>query len=68
MSCDLSNCNRKKALIIGDCKYCELQFCSTHRLPESHDCVGLHKCKKLQFDKNKNKLLSEKLIDNHINS
>lgn len=39
--------------IIGHCDYCDLDFCTKHRLPESHDCSAMDKVMKDAFDKNK---------------
>lgn len=36
------------------CKFCSQDFCSKHRLPESHDCEGLRKWKE---EKNEGKLI-----------
>ena len=27
------------------CKFCSLEFCSQHRLPENHNCAGLQEWK-----------------------
>ncbi len=41
---DCSYCG-EKADIPFKCKFCGDVFCSTHRLPESHECVGLDRYK-----------------------
>jgi predicted nucleic acid binding AN1-type Zn finger protein len=30
-----------RALIVGDCKLCDSQFCVQHRIPEAHACKGI---------------------------
>ena len=59
------SCNKKQALIIGFCKFCKKNFCTEHRLPESHHCEFLNDCKSCSFVKNKEKLLSEASNQNH---
>lgn len=27
--------------MVGDCKFCDSQFCIAHRMPESHACKGM---------------------------
>lgn len=61
MSCNFTECKRKCALIIGNCKFCEKHYCLVHRLPEDHKCEKLDECKKKSFEKNKNKLMNEKI-------
>ena len=65
MRCNFPQCKRRASLIIGDCKYCQLHFCNEHRLPESHSCQGMDKCKQEHFNRNKDKLMSEKVV-NHL--
>ncbi|KJE88666.1 hypothetical protein CAOG_08398 [Capsaspora owczarzaki ATCC 30864] len=60
--CPFEGCSAKTALVIGDCKYCKSSFCGTHRLAETHKCPGLQDCRKQAFDKNANKLISEKCV------
>lgn len=64
--CKLENCNNRVVKIVGDCRYCEGNFCSNHRLPESHYCPNLSTCKQLTFDKFSNKLMSEKCVANKL--
>ncbi len=35
------------------CKFCEQPYCSTHRLPENHDCDGLENYKEQSHDEGK---------------
>ena len=39
-------CCKNKVSIIGICKWCgNKKYCTLHRLPEDHDCVGIkEKC------------------------
>jgi predicted nucleic acid binding AN1-type Zn finger protein len=54
-------CLGRQALIIGDCKYCGCKFCSGHRLPETHFCYKLEKCRLDSREKNSQKLMAERL-------
>ena len=56
--CPIDGCQNKPAPIVGECRYCSSKFCSTHRLPESHMCVGLSACKT-----SSRLLLSERLLN-----
>ncbi len=40
-----SYCGKEEALPFK-CKFCGEVFCSDHRLPESHECLGLKEYKK----------------------
>jgi ubiquitin len=60
--CTLDGCAGKPILIVGDCKYCKGNYCSSHRLPETHACSGMDTCKQVRFDKNKSKLENEKCV------
>ena len=53
----MSDCFKRNALIVGDCKYCKKSFCLKHRLPECHSCQNLQACKDAHFEKNKNALI-----------
>lgn len=41
VTCQYPTCDRKEALPFK-CRYCTKSFCTTHRLPENHDCEKLH--------------------------
>ena len=56
--CNLEECNSRVSQAIGYCKFCENNFCLTHRLPELHECSKLDTCKKDAFEKNKKSLES----------
>jgi len=42
---DCNFCRNKLDGLPWNCKYCHGVFCNEHRLPESHDCVGLKQYK-----------------------
>jgi len=60
-------CNQRPALIIGDCKYCNLKYCGTHRLTESHGCTNMQSCRDQSFARNKAKLEGEKCVAPKVN-
>ncbi|ORX84316.1 hypothetical protein BCR32DRAFT_194035, partial [Anaeromyces robustus] len=60
--CHLEGCNSRVVKIVGHCRYCQFSFCSTHRLPETHNCSNLDFCKQTSFEKNSSKLLREKCV------
>jgi predicted nucleic acid binding AN1-type Zn finger protein len=60
--CHLEGCNSRVVKIVGHCRYCQFSFCSTHRLPETHNCANLDFCKQTSFEKNSTKLLREKCV------
>ena len=60
--CAFEGCNKKCALLIGDCRYCNSKYCDIHRLPEGHFCVNIQKCRDAHFQRNQDKLLSEKCV------
>src|SRR5439155_24323776 len=64
--CKFGQCNDKAAKIVGHCRYCELDFCARHRLPEAHACVNLTSCKQASFEKNAAKLRSEQCVASKV--
>jgi len=34
-------CKKKLLTLPFQCKFCSLEFCDAHRLPEDHSCLGL---------------------------
>ena len=50
--CSLNCCNNKVVKVLGDCRWCNLSFCSEHRLPETHHCPNYEDCRKNSFNKN----------------
>jgi ubiquitin C len=53
--CLLPGCSGRVVAMIGECKWCEKNFCQEHRLPEGHACPGLDTCAKAAFDINASK-------------
>jgi len=60
--CMFGDCSKRAVLMVGDCRFCKHSFCGSHRLPETHACAQMQSCKQASFDKNKDKLLSEKCV------
>jgi predicted nucleic acid binding AN1-type Zn finger protein len=60
--CAFVGCSKRSVVIIGDCKFCNEKFCSSHRLVEDHLCSATASCKQASFDKNASKLLREKCV------
>lgn len=46
-------CSSPVSLVVGECSWCNKKFCSHHRLPESHFCTELQRCKDSAFNINK---------------
>jgi hypothetical protein len=61
-----SSCLKKSTMITGDCKYCSCHYCNIHRLPESHCCIGLDKCKSDSFQDNYAKTINGKCVKSQI--
>jgi hypothetical protein len=59
-------CLKKSTMITGDCKYCNCHYCNIHRLPESHCCIGLDKCKSDSFQENYHKTINGKCVKSQI--
>ncbi|TDL27376.1 hypothetical protein BD410DRAFT_782465 [Rickenella mellea] len=55
-------CNSAALRIAGDCTLCKSSFCSSHRLPEHHDCTFMQDCRQQAFQRNKDKLESERTV------
>ena len=62
------DCTKKQSMSIGLCKWCQKTFCINHRLPESHNCIGLQNCKKQAFEINKKKIGNEKCYSGKVTS
>lgn len=60
--CHMVDCKDHIAKFIGDCEFCKGQFCSKHRLMESHECQGLADCKDLMHKRNADKLNKEQTV------
>jgi len=61
-----ANCLKKSTMITGDCKYCSCHYCNIHRLPESHCCIGLEKCRSDSFQDNYTKTIAGKCVKSQI--
>jgi predicted nucleic acid binding AN1-type Zn finger protein len=58
MKCQFNkDCKMSVLKMIGECKHCKKSFCSSHRLPELHDCT--------HFDDYKRKL--KKILEEKLN-
>ncbi|CCC70943.1 hypothetical protein NCAS_0G00560 [Naumovozyma castellii] len=58
-ACNFKGCTSPAAKFIGDCRFCQRQYCSKHRLMENHACEGLVSCKEEMHKRNADKLSSE---------
>jgi len=59
--CNYSTCKIKLGLIPFECR-CSMNFCTEHRLPESHQCSFDYKTfGKLLIEKNNQKVIGEKI-------
>ena len=65
-TCKYGDCKKRAAIIVGDCSFCRLKFCSAHRLPEVHSCIGIDECKKLAVGRNSAILISGKCVGSKI--
>mmetsp|Transcript_22455 Transcript_22455/g.45921 ORF Transcript_22455/g.45921 Transcript_22455/m.45921 type:complete len:205 (+) Transcript_22455:252-866(+) len=57
--CHHPGCRQQYMAIAGDCQYCPKKFCSTHRLPEDHQCTNLVTCRAEAFNANSVRLADE---------
>jgi len=64
--CTVPDCKKRSVMVVGDCRFCQRSFCSSHRLPEEHVCSEMASCKQQQFELNKEKLLKEKCVARKI--
>lgn len=64
MDCD--HCGREIGQFEYDCSRCDGVFCSEHRLPESHDCIGL-KVEKAERELKREEGQTEPWFDRHEN-
>jgi len=61
-----SQCSQPALRLVGDCPYCHLQFCASHRIPEDHKCSNLSICREKAYEMNKAKLESERTVANKM--
>ena len=60
-------CRKKtKTLIPFYCSYCDNNFCTSHRLPEEHNCKNYNIAKINSFVSNKKKLIHNKIEESKI--
>jgi len=60
--CNFKDCRDAAQRIVGDCSFCSGHFCGKHRLLEDHKCEGLEDCKKESYERNAEKLNSERTV------
>ncbi|KAI4143229.1 MAG: hypothetical protein L6R39_004654 [Caloplaca ligustica] len=60
--CTFKDCKDQAQRIVGDCSFCQGQFCGKHRMLEDHKCSGLEDCKKESHERNADKLNSERTM------
>jgi predicted nucleic acid binding AN1-type Zn finger protein len=46
--------------------YCASAFCAKHRLPESHVCPEIEKCRQSAFQTNASKVLNSKCVASKV--
>lgn len=66
--CFYEGCKKKINITDIQCNYCNEIYCLKHRLPEQHECRAIIKCKSDAHERNKVKLLDEKIKINKISS
>lgn len=59
-------CKLKVLKLIGFCNYCKNNYCSKHRLPETHMCENLQTIKTNQRTLLETRLENEKTINSKI--
>jgi ubiquitin C len=60
--CALESCKSRATKIVGHCRYCQLDFCSSHRMTEVHNCSSLDEVKANAASKLGAKLMGEKAV------
>jgi len=64
--CGQVGCTNRVVVLVGDCTYCKGKFCSTHRLPEAHNCIEIGLCKSIALDRNTELLFACKCVGSKI--
>jgi predicted nucleic acid binding AN1-type Zn finger protein len=64
--CDYDTCKERVVTIIGHCSYCRKEFCTAHRLPETHACTAIELCKQIAFARNTSNLINGKCIASKV--
>mmetsp|Transcript_56562 Transcript_56562/g.115811 ORF Transcript_56562/g.115811 Transcript_56562/m.115811 type:complete len:194 (+) Transcript_56562:518-1099(+) len=57
--CQHPGCREPYMAVAGDCLYCPLKLCSSHRLPEDHGCRNIQTCRQEAFNANFIRLTEE---------
>jgi len=57
--CGFEGCKLKTAMIVGFCRYCNIDYCLKHRLPEAHYCHNQETCNNTAKTNLENKLFDE---------
>jgi predicted nucleic acid binding AN1-type Zn finger protein len=60
--CTYDGCSNAFVKIIGLCKFCSIKACLLHRLPEQHNCQGMHVVRKKAFDLNKTSIYKNSVL------
>jgi small subunit ribosomal protein S27Ae len=61
-----AGCTDRAVKIVGECRYCSQKFCGKHRLPESHFCANMVKCREEAAGRNADKLLGERCVSEKV--
>ena len=61
-----ATCFQRYAKIIGDCRYCKLKYCSSHRLPEVHHCPEMETCRNVSHARNTQSLMKNKCVSSTV--
>lgn len=64
--CHLDSCTERVARLTGTCRWCHSEFCSKHRLPESHECENMSGCRQQSQQKNSDKLMNGKCVADKV--
>lgn len=64
--CRLESCPERVARLTGTCRWCQSEFCSKHRLPESHECANMNGCRQQSQQKNSDKLMNGKCVADKV--
>ncbi|KAJ3245176.1 hypothetical protein HDU78_009782 [Chytriomyces hyalinus] len=59
-------CGAAAVKTVGTCRYCSQNYCSKHRLPESHACANLQSCQSAAKDSLAKRLINEKTVGSKV--
>lgn len=65
--CNYNECKLKYRELISLCNYCNKNYCSKHRIPESHLCEELNFIKENSKKLLVNELLNSKVVSKKLN-